>query len=118
MDDDEHIRTLTKGMLENLDYKCDLAKNGEEALHCYQRALAHGHPYDLVIMDLTVIGGMGGELTFAELRKIDPGVRAVVTSGLDTDEKRRQLLTQGVLGYLPKPYRVGDLGRLIKAVAA
>lgn len=113
MDDDEHIRALTKGMLENLEYKCDVAKNGEEAVHCYQRALAYGHPYDLVIMDLTVIGGMGGEQTFKRLHELDPRVQAVLTSGYDSDDLRRQCLGLGFRGYLTKPYRLRELGEII-----
>ena len=116
MDDDEHIRTLTKSLLENLGYYCDLAENGEKVIQLYQRGLNAHRPYDIVIMDLTVIGGMGGEQTFKQLRVIDPKVRALVTSGYDNDELRRQFLGLGFLGYLPKPYRVGELGRLLKTL--
>ncbi|MBI2814453.1 MAG: response regulator [Opitutae bacterium] len=118
MDDDESIRSLTQGLLGNLGYVCDLAKNGEEALQLYQRRLGLGRAYDAVIMDLTVVGGMGGEQTFKRLRELDPRVRAVVTSGYDSDELRHHLLGLGIRGYLPKPYRVGELGRLLKTVAA
>lgn len=118
MDDDEHIRTLTLGMLENLGYQCDLAKNGEEAIQLYRHRLALGRPYTAVIMDLKVADGMGGEQTFQQLRKLDPTVRAAVTSGYDNDELRHHLLGLGICGYLPKPFRVGELGRLLKIVAA
>ena len=80
MDDDEHIRTLTKGMLESLEYKCDLAKDGEEAVQLYKRYLNIGRPYDIVIMDLTIIGGMGGEQTFKVLRELHPEVCAIIAS--------------------------------------
>ena len=116
MDDDEHIRTLTLAMLENLGYQCDLARNGEEAIHLYRRRLALGRPYVAVIMDLKVADGMGGEQTFQQLRALDPAVQAVVTSGYNNDEMRRQCLELGFRAYLPKPYRVGDLGRLISKV--
>jgi PAS domain S-box-containing protein len=116
MDDDEQIRALTGGMLEGLEYKYDLARNGEEAVQLYKRYLNIGRPYDVVILDLTVIGGMGGEQAFKLLRELDPNVRAVVASGYDNDDMRRQFLDMGFLGYLTKPYRVGDLGRTIKAV--
>jgi len=116
MDDDEQIRALTGGMLEGLEYKYDLAKNGEEAVQLYQRYLNIGRPYDVVILDLTVIGGMGGEQTFKHLRELDPNVRAVVASGYDNDDMRRQFLDMGFFGYLTKPYRIGELGRVIKGV--
>ncbi len=116
MDDDPQICHLTGTMLEGLGYKFDLAKNGEEAVQFYKRYLNIGRPYDLVIMDLTVIGGMGGEQAFKVLRELDPEVRAIVASGYDNDDMARQFMDMGFCGYLTKPYRVGDLGRIIKTV--
>jgi len=116
MDDDEQIRTLTKGMLESLEYKCDLAKDGEEAVQLYKRYLNIGRPYDIVIMDLTIIGGMGGEQTFKVLRELHPEVCAIIASGYDNEEMRQQFLDLGFYGYLTKPYRVGELGRIIRTV--
>ncbi|MBI2516874.1 MAG: PAS domain-containing protein [Opitutae bacterium] len=116
MDDDPEISYLTGTMLEGLGYKYDLAKNGEEALQFYKRYLNIGRPYDAVIMDLTVIGGMGGEQCFKHLRDLDPNVRAIVASGYDNDDMARQFLDMGFCGYLTKPYRIGDLGRVIKKV--
>jgi len=116
MDDDPQIAHLTGSMLQGLDYKYDLAKNGEEAVQLYKRYLNIGRPYDVVIMDLTIIGGMGGEQTFKVLRELDPNVRAIIASGYDNDEMARQFLDMGFLGYLTKPYRVGDLSRILKAV--
>jgi two-component system cell cycle sensor histidine kinase/response regulator CckA len=116
MDDDAGIAALTATMLESLNYKYDLAKNGEEAVALYRRSLNVGRPYDAVILDLTIVGGMGGEPCFQELRRLDPEVRAIVASGYDDDELARQFLEKGFCGYLTKPYRVGDLGRTLKAV--
>ncbi|MBI3885148.1 MAG: PAS domain-containing protein [Opitutae bacterium] len=116
MDDDPHICHLTGTMLESLGYKFDLAKNGEEAVQFYKRYLNIGRPYDLVIMDLTIIGGMGGEQAFKLLKDLDPDLRAIITSGYDNDEMARQYMEMGFFGYLTKPYRVGDLGRHIKKV--
>jgi len=116
MDDDPNISYLTGTMLESLGYKFDLAKTGDEAIQFYKRYLNVGRPYDLVIMDLTIVGGMGGEEAFKHLRELDPGVRAIIASGYDDDDMARQLLDLGFCGYLTKPYRVGDLGRVIKKV--
>ncbi len=116
MDDDPKISTLTATMLQSLDYKFDLAKNGEEALVFYKRYLNIGRPYDAVIMDLTVVGGMGGEECFKALKEIDPDVRAIVSSGYDNDDMARKYLDMGFCGYLTKPYRVTDLGKVIKTV--
>jgi PAS domain S-box-containing protein len=116
MDDDPKISALTGTMLQSLDYKFDLAKNGEEAIALYQRYLNIGRPYDAVIMDLTVIGGMGGEECFYALRELDPDVRVIVSSGYDSDDLAERFLNLGFCGYLTKPYRVSDLGKVIKAV--
>ena len=116
MDDDEKICTLTSTMLQSLDYKFDIARNGEEAIKFYQRYLNIGRPYDAVIMDITVVGGMGGEECFHALKALDPDVRAIVSSGYDNDDIAQRFLDLGFCGYLTKPYRVTDLGKVIKAV--
>ncbi|MDB6168244.1 MAG: sensor hybrid histidine kinase [Verrucomicrobia bacterium] len=116
MDDDAKITSITAAMLKSLDYKFDLAKNGEEAIAFYKRYLNIGRPYDAVIMDISVVGGMGGEDTFKALRALDPDIRAIVSSGYDNDEMARHFLELGFCGYLTKPYRVADLGKVLKTV--
>jgi PAS domain S-box-containing protein len=116
MDDDAKISALTATMLQSLDYKFDMAKNGEEAIKLYQRYLNIGRPYDAVIMDITVVGGMGGEECFRTLRELDPDVRAIVSSGYDNEDMARRYLDLGFCGYLTKPYRVTDLGKVLKTV--
>jgi PAS domain S-box-containing protein len=116
MDDDEQICALTASMLESLDYKFDIARNGDDAITLYKRYLNIGRPYDAVIMDLTVIGGMGGEEAFRVMHELDKDIRAIVSSGYDNDEMAKQYLEMGFCGYLTKPYRVTDLGKVLKAV--
>ena len=116
MDDDEEIGALTGAMLQSLDYRFDLSRRGEDAIALYRRYLNVGRPYDAVILDLTVLGGMGGEETFQALRAIDPDVRAIVSSGHDDDRAAKHSLSIGFCGYLVKPYRAADLGRVLKTV--
>ncbi len=116
MDDDPTISSLTATMLTSLDYKFDLATNGEEAITLYKRYLNIGRPYDAVIMDLTIVGGMGGEECFHVLKGLDPDVRAIVSTGYDNDDMNRKFIEMGFCGYLTKPYRVTDLGQRLKAV--
>ncbi len=116
MDDDPKISSLTATMLQSLDYKYDLARNGEEAIALYQRYLNIGRPYDAVLLDITVVGGMGGEECFRALRALDPDVRAIVSSGYDNDDMARRFLEMGFCGYLTKPYRVAELGKVLKTV--
>jgi DNA-binding NarL/FixJ family response regulator len=67
-------------------------------------------------MDLTVIGGMGGEDAFKAIKQLDPDVRAIAASGYDNEDMCRRYLDMGFCGYLTKPYRVTDLGKVIKTV--
>jgi two-component system cell cycle sensor histidine kinase/response regulator CckA len=116
MDDDPKISALTGTMLESLNYKYDLAANGDEAIALYKRYLNIGRPYDAVLMDLTVIGGMGGEECFKVLKELDPDVRAIACTGYDNDDMNRKLMDLGFSYYLTKPYRVTELGKSLKAV--
>jgi len=118
MDDDADICRIAGGMLGSLEYTYDTARNGDEALALYRRHLVSGQPYDVVVLDLTIIGGMGGEATFEALRAIDPGVCAIVCTGYDSEELAVALIERGFCGYLSKPFRVADLGRALKKVLA
>jgi two-component system cell cycle sensor histidine kinase/response regulator CckA len=118
MDDDADICRLAGGMLGSIDYKYDTARNGEEAIALYRRYLNLGRPYDAVILDLTVVGGMGGEDTFRELHTMDPDVCAIACTGYDSEEMAAELLALGFRGYLSKPFRVADLGRSLKKALA
>lgn len=116
MDDEKQLCDISKTMLEGLDYKVDLAHRGEDALALYRRYHAVNRPYDVVLLDLTIVGGMGGEETFKKLKEIDPDVRAIVSSGYDNDEMARQFLEMGFCGYLTKPYRIAELSKMLKTV--
>ncbi len=115
MDDDAKICDLTAGMLASLDYTFDIVKNGADAVTFYKRYLNIGRPYDAVILDLNIIGGMGGEECFKALRDLHPDVRAIVSSGYDSEEMARRYYDMGFVGYLTKPYRAPELGKVIKA---
>ncbi len=116
MDDEEKILHLTGIMLENLGYKFDVARNGADAITLYQRYLNVGRPYDCVLLDLTIVGGMGGEETFRQLKKLNPDLRAIISSGYDSEDMMRRFLDMGFCGYLSKPFRVGELGKILKKV--
>ena len=79
----------------------------------YALAREAGRPFDVVILDLTVPGGMGGRETIEKLRQMDPQVRAIVSSGYSHDPVLAQYRAHGFLGMVPKPY---DLHELLKVV--
>ena len=81
MDDDENVQTLYKINMERLGYTVELASNGEESIRLYAQAFQKNEAFDVVIMDLTIPGGMGGQDTARALLKIDPDACMVVSSG-------------------------------------
>jgi PAS domain S-box-containing protein len=115
MDDEGFIRDLARRMLERLGYRVDLARDGEEALECHRRARDAGDPFDLVIMDLTIPGGMGGREAIQRLREVDPGVRALVSSGYSNDPVMSRFQDHGFAGVVLKPYRLEELAAALEA---
>ena len=114
MDDEEPIRSLLKMILSELGYKPSFAANGEECLAQYASAQSRDEKYDLVIMDLTIAGGLGGKETIAELLKLDPKVKAVVSSGYSLDPVMMDYKTFGFSGALGKPYLLNELAAELK----
>jgi len=109
MDDEPSVRDVARLMLESLGYEVDLAKDGAEAVTLYDQAKHEGRSYALVIMDLTVHGGMGGTEAVAKLRVSDPAVRAIVSSGYSSDPVMSEYGRYGFTGVVPKPYTLEGL---------
>jgi two-component system cell cycle sensor histidine kinase/response regulator CckA len=110
MDDEEIIRTLTKHILNHLGYDAEFAGDGKEAIDLYRKALLGGKPFDAVVLDLTIRGGMGGQETIKELSKIDPNVKAIVSSGYSQDPVMANFRDFGFCGVIAKPYTVEEMG--------
>jgi PAS domain S-box-containing protein len=113
MDDDDPIRELTCEMLERLGFRVEAVRDGRAALEACRRARQSGKPFDLVIMDLTIPGGMGGRETIAELRKLDPEIQAIVTSGYSNDPILTNYFDFGFQGVLQKPFQLEELKRIL-----
>ncbi len=116
MDDEEMLRDLARQMLKRLGYEAVVAKDGREAILAYEEAMASGNYFNAVILDLTVKGGMGGRETFKALRRLDPEVRAIVSSGYYSDPVLTSYEKHGFCDAIPKPYRKDDLERVLKRV--
>ncbi len=112
MDDERMIRNMLMRILEH--YGCEVveSRHGMEALDIYKKAQDQGKPFDLVIMDLTVPGGMGGKETISELLKIDPAAKAVVSSGYSAglSDYRKH----GFKAMVNKPYTLDELEKVLK----
>ncbi len=118
MDDEEPIRNMTKTLLEKLGLEATVTCDGREAIQQYALARASGQPFDLVIMDLTVPGAMGGAAAMQEILKIDPTARGIVSSGYSSDPVMANFREHGFCGSVPKPYRVTDFARTLRDVLA
>ncbi|MEI7891658.1 MAG: PAS domain S-box protein [Myxococcales bacterium] len=113
MDDEELIQATAKALFEELGYDVVLAKDGAEALVQYSRQLELGAPVDLVILDLTIPGGMGGLECIRGLQGLDPNVKAVVSSGYSNDPVMSDFRSHGFAGVIVKPYRLEELQKLL-----
>ncbi len=116
MDDEEIIRDAASEVLHYLGYAVVTARDGEEALHKYKKAQERGEPFDVVIMDLTVPGGMGGKEAVLKLKEIDPSAKVVVSSGYSTDPIMADFREYGFAGVVTKPYSVEELGSTLQKV--
>lgn len=116
MDDEEMIRNISQHMLRRRGYKPEVAKDGAEAIECYQGAMDSGKPFDAVILDLTVKGGIGGKEAVKTLLKINPQVKAVVSSGYSNHPEMTDFKTYGFTGVLTKPYKMKDLADVLNTV--
>ncbi len=115
MDDDKIIRMISVFLLNQLGYCAEAAVNGEEAISLFEREKKAGTPYDAVILDIRVAGGMGGEETIRHLLKIDSGIRAIVSSGYHRDPLMLECRRFGFAGVLPKPYGLEQMEQVMAA---
>ena len=112
VEDEETLRLLLKETLEYLGYNVYQASNGREAVKLYSDIK---DKVDLIILDM-VMPEMNGEETFYKLREINPNARIILSSGYSVDEKTRELIGKGALGFIQKPYRVDEIEKALKKV--
>jgi PAS domain S-box-containing protein len=116
MDDEEMILDVAGGMLEHLGYEPFFARDGAEAILCYIHDLDAGKPFDAVIMDLTIPGGMGGEEAARKLLELVPDAKVIVSSGYSNDPVMAEYARHGFRGVVVKPYRIEELSRALRDV--
>lgn len=116
MDDEELIRDVVGCILMELGYEVGYAKDGQEALVAYTKAREEKRPYDAVIMDLTIPGGMGGKDAVRTLHAIDPGATVIVSSGYSTDPIMADYEKYGFCGVVTKPYNANDISEVVNSV--
>jgi nitrogen-specific signal transduction histidine kinase/CheY-like chemotaxis protein len=116
MDDEPVLRKILSLCLTDVGYRVEQAADGARALAEFDRARREGDPFDAVILDLTVRGGMGGLDTLERLRSIDPGVRAIASSGYSDSPVLSDHQRYGFAGALAKPFHFTMLVNLLRQV--
>jgi two-component system cell cycle sensor histidine kinase/response regulator CckA len=116
MDDEVQIRTALQEILSNLGYTAETAAEGNEAINMFELAYDSGTPFNAVILDLTVPGGLGGEETLRKLIEIDPDVKAIVSSGYSDDKIMSDHRKYGFKGVITKPYTPQQLSTILKEI--
>ncbi len=116
MDDEEPVRDVAKSFLLDHVQSVTTASNGTEALQIYAKALEEEKPFDLVVLDLTIPGGLGGVETLQRIKKINPEVIGVISSGYTDNSAIAQFASFGFKGYIVKPYIQDQLLMKLKAI--
>jgi len=92
--------------------------DGVSAIERFKGAKEGGRPFDLVVMDLTIPGGMGGREAISLLRQYDPAVKVIVSSGYSSDLAMADFRKHGFRGMVAKPYDISELALVITNVMA
>lgn len=116
MDDEEFVREMAGGMLQDMGYEAVKAVDGREALEQITRARSSGRPFKAVILDLTVPGGSGGLEVIADIRKNDPMLPVIASSGYFDDPVMANPAASGFSASLGKPYRADQLSEVLQRV--
>ena len=116
MDDEEPILDVMEKLLIRKGFAVSTVRDGKEAVSMYKRSFETGKRFDVVVMDLTIPGGMGGKEAIQELKALDPNVLAVASSGFSNDPIMSDPAAYGFSAILPKPYNIRDLIELVRSL--
>jgi len=112
VDDEETVATVALELLEALGYTVLVARDGESAINIYKQ---NKEKIALVLLDM-VLPGMDGGAIFNELKKINPQVRVLLSSGYSVNGQAQEILDRGCKGFIQKPYRVNALTKAINEI--
>jgi two-component system cell cycle sensor histidine kinase/response regulator CckA len=117
MDDEKGVREIAGRMLKHIGYEdVEFAGHGAEAIKLYKASMKSGNPFGMAILDLTIPGGHGGEWTISELLKLDPTVKAIISSGYIDDPVMAEHREYGFNEKLVKPYTIEELRKAVQDV--
>jgi two-component system cell cycle sensor histidine kinase/response regulator CckA len=115
MDDNEMIRNTAETMLTYKGHHVAVARRGEEAIEIYRKTMKSDERFDLVILDLTVIDGLGGLETLQKLLTMDSSVKAIVCSGYSNDPVMSEYKSHGFCGRLLKPFTYDEIDEVLQS---
>lgn len=118
MDDERMVRDVAGALINSLGHEVAFAEHGESAITQYRDAMDAGKPFDMVMLDLTIKGGLGGLETLQKLLEIDPEVKALVSSGYSDDSSMSDYLSKGFKACLKKPYTIENLSTVLNDMLA
>jgi two-component system cell cycle sensor histidine kinase/response regulator CckA len=118
MDDEPSVAHMVRTLLTDLGFDVEVVGDGAAALVLYEQRMKDARTFDVVLLDLTVAGGMGGKETMRRLLQLDPDARAIVSTGYSNDALMSEYRSHGFRGALAKPYRTGQLAELLARVLA
>lgn len=116
MDDQKMVRETAGAILTELGYEVDCASEGSRAVEMFKQGRESSNPYDAVILDLTIPDGMGGMEVIEELLRIDPDVKAIVSSGYSNASIMSNYSDYGFSGVMTKPYSIDQVSDLLNSV--
>ena len=114
MDDEEALRTLLAQILKRLGYEVECVRDGTEAINLYQKAKDSGRRFDIVLVDLTIPGGMGGKEVAARLREVDDSVILIVSSGYSNIPIMSDFRRYGFDDVISKPWTPVQLSQVLR----
>jgi CheY-like chemotaxis protein len=118
MDDEQSICRMVEDALTQFGYEVTAAHDGQAAIDLFSEALTSDENFDVILLDLTIPGGMGGKETIQHLQRLDPHVKAIVTSGYSDDPIMSDFQAYGFQGILVKPYKIFDLAKTIESLCS
>ncbi|MGJ8653705.1 MAG: response regulator [Opitutaceae bacterium] len=116
MDDMEAMMMVAGEIISMLGYDVEYSTNGKEAIDAYKAAKDGGNPFDAVVFDLTVPGGMGGEEAANILIEYDPDLIAIASSGYSTSNVMSDYKNSAFTAVVPKPYRIKEMSEALHEV--
>ncbi len=112
VDDEERILTVGREICKALGYSVVTASSGKEALDIYKN---QQNKINLVVLDM-IMPEMNGLETFLALKKYNPDIKVLLSTGYSIDEKAQEMLKNGCKGYILKPYSVIDFSHKLREV--